>query len=233
MDEAEAFVTARREERLSASPLRTVVGEHRRNLLLAIGVRISQTAASYFFTVFVLFYLEHEVPEHRGIGVVAVTTSAALSLVTGPLWGAISDRWGRRRLFLFGAIGSALYIMPFFLIVDTHSPTLIFLGVLLGLNVLHDAMFGPLAAWFGELFPTNVRYSGTSIAYQVGPVLGGGLLPLLATSLFFLGGSRPWLICRYFLVLSAVTVAAALAAPETNRRQDESTTTTSPSLTRR
>jgi MHS family shikimate/dehydroshikimate transporter-like MFS transporter len=218
ISEPETFVAARRDDKLAESPLRTVFSEHRRSLLLVIGMRISQTAASYFFTVFVLFYLDYEVPEQKNIGVLAVTTSAALSLLTGPLWGALSDRIGRRKLFLAGAISTALYIVPFFLIVDTHSPIPIFAGVLLGLNVFHDAMFGPLAAWFSELFPTDVRYSGTSIGYQVGPVLGGGLLPLIATSLFFLGGNRPWLISGYFLVLSALTIAAALLAPETRGR---------------
>jgi hypothetical protein len=96
---------------------------------------------------------------------------------------------------------------------------LIFLGVLVGQNILHDAMFGSLAAWFGEMFPTHVRYSGTSIGYQVGPVLGGGPLPLVATSLFFLGGNRPWLISAYFLLLCAMAIVAAVAAPETKGRR--------------
>jgi MHS family shikimate/dehydroshikimate transporter-like MFS transporter len=135
ISEPETFVAARRDDKLAKSPLRTVFSEHRRSLLLVIGLRISQTAASYFFTVFVLFYLDHEVPEQKNVGVLAVTTSAALSLLTGPLRGALSDRVGRRKLFLAGAIGTAFYIVPFFLVVDTHSPILIFAGVLLGLNV--------------------------------------------------------------------------------------------------
>ncbi len=200
------------------SPFRTLVSSHRKMLVLVIGMRISQTAASYFFTVFVLFYINYEVPEHRDIGILAVTVSAALSILTGPMWGALSDRMGRRALFLFGAVSSAVFIIPFFLIVDTHSPSLIFIGVLLGLNVFHDAMFGPLAAWFSELFPKDVRFTGTSIGYQFGPVLGGGLLPLIATSLFFLGGSRPWLISAYFIFLSVLTITAAVKAPETKKR---------------
>lgn len=213
-----AFVSARKHGILARSPLALIVAKHRRSLLLTIGMRISQTGASYFFTVFVLFYLEHEVPEHENVGVLAVTLSAALSLLTGPLWGALADVLGRRTLFLAGAICTAAYVVPFFLIIDTHSPVLIVLGIMLGLNVFHDAMLSPLAAWFGELFPTSVRYTGTSIGFQVGPVLGGGVLPLIAASLFFAGGERPWLISGYFLLLSAVTITAALLAPETLRR---------------
>ncbi|MCQ4079627.1 MFS transporter [Streptomyces sp. RB6PN25] len=200
----------------TARPLRTVVRHHRAALLQAVGMRISQTAASYFYTVFVLYYLTlRRVPGAATVGVLAVSVSAALSLLTTPAWGALSDRVGRRPVFLFGALGSALYIAPFFLLVEARSPAVIVLGVVVGVNVFHDAMFGPLAAWFSELFRTDVRFSGAALGYQAGAVLGGGLLPLLAASLCLAAGGQPWLVCGYFLVLSALTVTAAVRAPET------------------
>ena len=76
-------------------------------------------------------------------------------------------------------------------------------------------MYGPQAAWFAELFDARVRYSGSSLGYQIGAVLSGGFAPLIATALLAAGGGSPWLIVVYFAVLSAITVAAALAAAET------------------
>lgn len=201
--------------RKSRRPVRDVLRHHRRSLLLATGMRVSQTAASYFYTVFALFYINLRVPEHATVGTLAIVISSGLSVLSAPFWGALSDVIGRRRVFLAGAIGSAAYIFPFFWIVNTHSPLWIVVGVLIGLNICHDAMFGPQAAWFSELFHTKVRLSGVAIGYQAGSVFGGGLLPLVATSLLLLAGGHTWAICVYFLALSALTVVAAVIAPET------------------
>ncbi|MCC5480854.1 MFS transporter [Streptomyces sp. NPDC059680] len=211
IDDSEAFTAAPRVQR----PVYDTLRHHRGPLTLAVGLRVSQTAVSYFYTVFVLFYLTDHGHHGKGLGVTVITVSAALSMLTAPAWGALSDRFGRRPVFLFGAVGSALYVVPFFLLVDTGSPVLAGIAVLIGVNVFHDAMFGPQAAWLSELFRTGVRMSGASLGYQTGAVLGGGLLPLLATSLYLVASREPWLVCAYLLLLSALTVTAALRAPET------------------
>lgn len=215
LQEPKVFTTVQPAEK----PLRDIVRHHRAPLFQAIGMRISQTGASYFYTVFVLFYLTEQTSHPKSLGVTAVTISAAVSMLTSPLWGAASDRFGRRPVFLFGAIGSALYVVPFFLLVQNGSAAVIVLSVVLGVNVFHDAMFGPQAAWFSELFRTDMRMSGASLGYQTGAVLGGGLLPLVATSLYLLAAKTPWLVCGYFLLLSALTITAALRAPETRGRE--------------
>ena len=92
-------------------------------------------------------------------------------------------------------------------------------AIVFGVNVVHDAMYGPQAAWIAELFDTRVRYSGSSLGYQIGAVLSGGFAPLIAAALLAVGGGRPWLIVAYFAVLAAITVAAAYGARETRADQ--------------
>ena len=107
------------------------------------------------------------------------------------------------------------FAVPFFWLLDTRSPVLMYVAVILGLNVGHDAMYGPQAAYFSELFGTQVRYSGASIAYQLSSVFAGGLAPLIATALLATGGSRA--VAAYMIVMSAITATATYLAPETYR----------------
>jgi hypothetical protein len=96
--------------------------------------------------------------------------------------------------------------------------------VILGINIAHDSIYGPQAAWFAEQFPLQVRYSGVSLGYQLGTVLSGGLTPLIAAALFTAGGDTPWLICAYLTLLAGLSLAAALAAkdPVRDYRRDPS-----------
>lgn len=216
LQESPVFLQARERDELAKQPVRDVLTGHRRDLLIGVGLRISQTAVSYFYTAFVLFYEGHVDGGNEQAALTAVTVSAGISMVTTPFWGGLSDRFGRRRLFLFGAIGSLLYMGPFFLLAETGSPLVIVLAVIVGVNLFHDAMYGPQSAWLGEQFRTSVRYSGAALSYQVGALLGGGMLPLVATWLYYLQSGSPWLIWAYFAVLSALTVWAAARAPETS-----------------
>jgi MFS family permease len=105
----------------------------------------------------------------------------------------------------------------FFLAAGSGSTVLVVLSIIFGINVVHDAMYGPQAAWFAELFDTRVRYSGASGGYQIGAVLSGGFAPLIAAALLAVNHGNPWLIVVYYLVLAALTFASAYAARETYR----------------
>jgi MHS family shikimate/dehydroshikimate transporter-like MFS transporter len=144
-----------------------------------------------------------------------VLISSAIGLVSTPGWALLSDRIGRRPPYLFGALAGVLALALFFVAAGSGSAIAVALSIVFGINVVHDAMYGPQAAWFAELFDTRVRYSGSSLGYSIGAVLGGGFAPLIAAALLVVGGGRPWLIVVYFAVLAAITVAAAYAARET------------------
>ena len=215
--DAPLYERAKRRGEVARQPLVEVARTHRRNLWLTIGLRMSQNALYVLCTTFALTYLAQGKAADPGAGLTAVIIASAIGLVSTPAWAVLSDRLGRRPVYLAGAIGAAVASLGFFLLLDTGSTVLIVLAMVITVNVFHDAMYGPQAAWFTELFPTGVRYSGASIGYQFGSVLSGGTAPLIAAALLLADGGRPWLIWAYFLVLSALTITAAVRAPETFR----------------
>jgi metabolite-proton symporter len=217
LEDTEIFVQAKEHDALARSPLVEVFRTHRKNLWLTAGMRLSQIGVYVLYTTFGLSYVGQHFGPGSNVGLVGVLVASAIGLVSTPLWAVLSDRVGRRPVYLFGAIGSALFLGVFFAAVGTGSPFLAVSATVIGINVFHDAMYGPQAAWFAELFGTNVRYSGASIGYQFGSVLGGGLTPLIATALLLAGGGSPLLILAYFVGLSVPTVLAAYWAAETHR----------------
>lgn len=216
--ESPLFRAAQESGQLSAQPVRDLVRRQSRVLALTVALRVGQIGGYVTFTVFALAYLTTQVGVDSSVGLTAILIASALGLGTAPLWGWVSDRLGRRALYRTGAVFGAVFIVPFFLLLDTGSPLLIVLAFVLAINVGHDLQYAPQAAWFAELFGTGVRCSGASIGYAVGAVLGGGLTPLIATWLLARGGGEPWLVAAYLVVLSAITVVAAWLAPETRTR---------------
>jgi MHS family shikimate/dehydroshikimate transporter-like MFS transporter len=152
-------------------PIIDVLRTYPKNVLLAMGMRIAENGTFYVLTVFVLTYVAGQLGLDQNTGLIGVLIAAALGLLTIPLFGALSDKIGRRRVYLIGAVFSLVFAFPFFWMLNTGSPVLIWLAIVLGVNIGHDAMYGPQAAFFSELFGTRVRYSGASLGYQLASVL--------------------------------------------------------------
>jgi MFS family permease len=144
-----------------------------------------------------------------------VSVAALIGLVTTPLYGALSDRIGRRPVYLAGGVLSVLYALPFFWLLG-RGPGFVAAAIVLGLNVGHDLMYGPAAAYFAELFGTHVRYSGASLVYHLTSVFSGGLAPLIATWLQHRSGVIA--VGGYVAASCLVSVIATLYAPETTHR---------------
>ncbi len=194
-------------------PIIDVLRTYPKNVLLAMGMRIAENGTFYVLTVFVLSYVAGELALDRNVGLYGVLIAATIGLFTIPLFGALSDRIGRRRVYLIGALFSLVFAFPFFWLVNTGIEPLIWLAIVLGVNIGHDAMYGPQAAFFSELFGTRVRYSGASLGYQLASVLAGGLSPLIATALL---GYYGWpAVALYTAGMAIITVIAAYLAAET------------------
>jgi MFS transporter, MHS family, shikimate and dehydroshikimate transport protein len=135
-----------------------------------------------------------------------------------PLFGLLSDRIGRKALYIAGAIFSALFAFPLFSLLETRDTTIITLTIALAMSLSHGMMFGPQAAFLPELFGTKVRYSGASLGCQVSAAISGGFAPLIATALLaWENGTHS--ISLYMVCLSAITLVAVFAARETALRE--------------
>ncbi|MEU7527836.1 MFS transporter [Saccharothrix sp. NPDC042600] len=209
----EAQAKAEKDKVAEKPPIVGVVRDHWREVLVAMGARMAENVSYYVITAFILVYITTSLGLPRSTGLNAVLIASVAHLVTIPLWGALSDKIGRRTTYLLGAVGIGAWMFPFFLLLDTKSFGPIVLAVTVGL-VLHGAMYGPQAAYFSELFGTKVRYSGASIGYQLASIAAGALAPIIATAL--LRDFKSWVpIVFYVLAMCVITVIAVVVSRET------------------
>lgn len=209
----EAAEQAKRNSAVVRAPIARVLRGNWREVLISMGARMGENTTYYVITAFILVYLTGPVGLPKSVGLNAVLIGSIVHFATIPLWGALSDRWGRRPVIILGALGSGAWAFAFFGLLDTASPLVITLATTVGL-VLHGAMYGPQAAFFSELFGTQVRYSGASIGYQLASVVAGGLAPLIATALLKgYGTAAP--VALYVAAGAALTVIATAVSRET------------------
>jgi MHS family shikimate/dehydroshikimate transporter-like MFS transporter len=212
--ETPAFERAKQTGQRAEMPILEVLRRYPKEVLLAMGARLAENGAFYLYTVFVLIYAVQRVHMDRNIVLWALILAATIELAAIPLYGALSDRIGRRPVYMFGAVCTALTAYPIFWMLDTASPALVRLALFLGLILGHAAMYAPQGAFFSELFGTSVRYSGASLGVQLSSALAGGLSPIIATRLLQLGYGRGAL-ALYLIGMAAITIVSVLLATET------------------
>jgi metabolite-proton symporter len=213
IEESPLFAGVESKHEKAKAPIVEVLQRYPRQVLLALGARVGVDVVFYvyvlFITTYVVTYLK--LPQHYALN--AVLIAAACQAVFIPLFGALSDRVGRRPVYLVGAVGAAIWTFVFFALLDTGSFPLIVLATVVAL-LLHAAMYGPQAAFIAEMFPTAVRYTGASMGYQLAGILGGALAPIIATALLNRYESSVF-ISVYVLVVLAITVLCVVLARET------------------
>jgi len=197
-------------------PILEVLVTHRRSVLLSMGARMAENAFFYIFTIWVLSYATQHLGMTKSTLLNGVLIGSAIQVIAIPYFGALSDRLGRKPVYLGGAISLILLAFPFFWLVETRSTPLVWLAIVLGM-IGHAAMYGPQAAFFSELFGTRTRYTGASLGYQLAAPFSGGLAPLIASVLLGWAGGYTWPIAIYLIGLGLVTVISVRLADETNR----------------
>jgi MFS family permease len=216
--ETPAFTRLKAAQTEARRPIIELLRTQRKEELLAMGARLAENGAFYIYTVFVLVYGTQKVGLDRQTILNGVLIAAACALVAIPFWGALSDRLGRRPVYLFGAAVTALFAYPLFWLLDTGSTFLVWLALVAALVLAHSPMYGPQAAFLSELFGTRVRYSGASLGSQFSSVIAGGLSPFIATALLPYGRGA---LASYIIAMALVTIVAVLMASETRHQAIE------------
>ena len=220
LTESPLFLEMRKRRAEDAHPLVEVLRSHRRSLVLGCGSKLAESIAFTSFAVLIVAYATS-----RGIDRPTMTTAMLiailLELVSLPLFGALSDRIGRKPVYLFGAACVLLATFPVFGLVYARMDGLVWLGLAAALALGHSAMYGPQAAFYSELFPTKVRASGVSFVQQIGALIGSAGT-LAAGWLLEVGDGTPWYLCAYIALGCVITLLCARALPETAPRLSRS-----------
>jgi metabolite-proton symporter len=196
-----------------STPAIDVFRERPRAVLLGAGLRVGENIVYYIITVFSLTYLVDVAAETRSLALDALLIGAAVQFVAIPLIAMLSDRIGRRTVYAFGGFGSAIFVFLFFPMLASGSNAWIILAIVIAL-LLHASMYAPQAAFITELFPTRIRYSGVSIAYQLTAIFAGSLAPIIALWLYKdLHSSVP--VSVYVAIACAISGISAVLARET------------------
>jgi MFS family permease len=198
-------------------PALEAVRRNPRNFFVVVGARLAENALGYLYPVFGLSYLvtNLQVPRDAAISCVICGNVALVCGLVFFAW--LSDRIGRRPVYIFGALFSAACAFPFFLLVDTGEPALILLAFVIAMGIGSGAMFGTQAVYFAELFGPRLRYSGFAFARELGSIIAGGPAPLIAATLVGWMAGAPWGVACYVVAISLVTAFAVWCGPETYR----------------
>jgi len=201
------------------APIKEVFATQKRPLAAAALARIGPDVLYALFTVFVATYVTTKLGMTRSQVLTAVLIGSACQIVFIPLAGALSDRINRRLLYGIAAVGSAIWVPVFFMLLTTPSMPLLILGVVVGL-ALHAMMYGPQAAYIVEQFDIHVRYAGSSLAYTLAGVVGGAIAPLVFTAL--LGWSGSWVpIALYLAACAAITIVGLALGRDPQPEEEE------------
>jgi MFS family permease len=204
------------EERIERVPVLEVIRRQPKQIILAALARTAEQAPAYIYLAFVFTYGTQVLHTSRDFLLTALITAGLVSFITIPLSGHLSDRFGRKRIYLIGAVTTGTFGFIYFAMLNTMVPAWIYLGIVLSF-VPHDILYGPQAALIAECFTPRLRYSGCSIGYQLASVTAGGPAPLIATALLAATGSG-YAIAVYILFCAIVTIIATALMPDyTNR----------------
>ncbi len=198
--------------KIEKAPITEVIKKQPKEIILSALLRLSEQAPFYVFTAFIYAYAIGTLHLSRNLILGAVTVAACVSFFTIPIAGHLSDKIGRKNMYLIGVVTMGLFGFLYFGMVDTAAPALVFIAIVLSL-IPHDLQYGPQAALIAESFTPRLRYSGSSLGYQLASIIAGGPAPIIATALFA-AYHTGYAIAGYILVLAVVSFIAAAMMPD-------------------
>lgn len=210
--ETPVFQELLNKRKIERAPIIEVIKKQPKEIILSALLRTAEQAPFYIFTAFIFAYAVGTLHMSRDLILTAVLAAACVSFVTIPLSGHISDRIGRRRMYLIGVVAVGLFGFLYFRMVETAIPSLVFISIVLSL-IPHDMQYGPQAALIAEAFTPRLRYSGSSLGYQLASIIAGGPAPLIATALLAAYHSG-YVVAGYIAACAVVSLISAAMMPD-------------------
>lgn len=219
IDETPDFQKVKKSGQVAKAPLRDTIKHHWREVLIAAGLKVVETAPFYIFSTFVVSYATTTLTYQKSQALEAVTLGALVSTIMIPLMGLLSDRVGRQRMYAVSVFVLGLFIVPWFMLLNTGTTWGIVLATVIAFGVLWAPVTAVLGTLCSEIFSANVRYTGITLGYQLGAALAGGTAPLIATGLLA-KYDGDWVPVAWYLgVTVAISLIAIFCASRINRER--------------
>ncbi|TQM44712.1 MFS transporter [Pseudonocardia cypriaca] len=213
VEESPVFRRMLAEQQVIKLPVLETLRSYPRNLLIGVGAHIADTACAYLYATFTVSYATTTLGISRPTVLTGVIVFGLVVIVLQPVYGALSDRIGRKPLNLFSMVFTAIFIFPFFLLLETRQPVLVVLALVVATAFGWAPVIAVQPAFYAELFGARVRYSGFATSREVGAALAG-FTPLIAAAMVAAAGGAPWVVAAYIAGLCVISLVAFLAAPE-------------------
>jgi MFS family permease len=213
VQESPVFASLKESGRASKMPFMDILRRGKRPVLMAAGTRAGEAVLAWIVIAFLLSYATRTVGLSSKTVLYGILATSGLAMFTFPVFGAISDRVGRRAVFLFGAGSAAVIAFPFFWLIDSGSPALFYLATIFGYAISVSAMYALEPVFFSEAFDTSVRFSGISTGFNIGGMIGG-VTPMIATSLVALSGGKSWPLSMFIMIAGLITVVCVCMISE-------------------
>lgn len=219
LEETPAFRQIKAKHEVARMPIVEIFTKHRRAFFTAVGLKIAEISYASIAGVFVISYATQTLGMARSTILNGVMLSSFVALFSIPLFGWLSDKWGRKTLFYLSCLFCMVFAFPMFALLDTKDPLIVTATVVVAISFGQMVMFGVGAPFYSELFSARLRYSGASLGFQIGAALSGGLTPFIAASLMVWSGGATWPISIYLIGCGLITTFATFMAPETAQKE--------------
>jgi metabolite-proton symporter len=219
IDETPSFKKAQEKGEIAKIPFVETMRSHWKEVLIAVGAKVVETAPFYIFGTFIVSYATTQLGFSRTVTLNAVTIATIITTILIPIMGKLSDKIGRKKLYVGGTVLMMLYAFPYFWLLHQGSAVLLVVATILGLGIIWAPITAVLGTMFSEIFKSNVRYTGITLGYQIGAALAGGTAPLVATALLNAYDNSYVPVALYIMLAAAISLIA-IASVRDRSNQD-------------
>ncbi|MDN7242929.1 MFS transporter [Planococcus sp. N028] len=219
IDETPAFKKVQESGEIPKLPIVDTLKYHWREVLIAIGAKVVETAPFYIFSTFIVSYATTNLGFDRTEALTAVMVATVVTTILIPIMGNLSDKVGRKKLYVTGTIAMALFAFPYFWMIQQGSVALLVLATVIGLGIIWAPITAVLGTMFSEIFEAKVRYTGISLGYQIGAAVAGGTAPLVATALLAEFNNSYIPVALYIVFTSLISLVAIWAVKDKGQQR--------------